>query len=254
MTKNLRIKKGYGDFGNLSKNYDKARKEFPSEAMNYILHKIAKEEPYILDIGCGTGIATEQLSENGAKVVGTDIDDQMIRQAKADNKYKIKYKVAPVEKQPFEDGTFDAITAFSSFHWFANKIALDEIRRVLKPNGWFFVINKNEAGDFKKRNKEILKRFINQEIPDIKKEYDPAKVVNENGFCSAQDQSFFVIEYFSPEEAIWYIQTMSVWNMVADEKKEDAITDLKKHFENIIKEGRVERQLEIKVVGARRAQ
>src|SRR3989344_8376373 len=184
MNDQLRTKNGYGDFGNLSKNYNKSRKGFPDEVIDYIFQKAGREHPFILDIGCGTGIATEQLHEKGAEVVGTDIDVEMIRQAKTDNRYCIDYKVAPAETQPSASHQFDAVTAFSAFHWFANKESLGEIKRVLKPNGFFFAINKNEVEDFKRENKRILQQFAERELPDAKKEYDPAVILRERGFRS----------------------------------------------------------------------
>lgn len=247
MSTATRTKKGYGDFGNLSKNYDKARKGSPAESIDYIFKKIGKEKPYILDIGCGTGIATEQLLENGAEAIGTDIDAEMIRLAKADNRYRIEYQVAPAEKQPFASNRFDAVTAFSAFHWFASKAALDEIKRVLKPGGVFFAINKNEIGDFKKKNKEILQQFIDREIPDVKKEYDPKRVLQRNGFQSVEERAFPVTEYFTPEEALGYVQTMSVWNLVPIQTKDEALKKLTMHFIENTTNGKIERRLNIVV-------
>ena len=249
MSVSPRTKKCYGDFGNLSKNYDKARKGFPDETIDYIFQKIGKGRPLILDMGCGTGIATKQLCEKGAEVVGTDVDVNMIRQAEADSRHFIEYHVASATKQPFENTIFDALTAFSSFHWFAGKEALNEIKRVLKTNGFFFAINKNEVGDFKKYNKDILKRFIEKELPDVKKEYDPKKVLEENGFQSVEEKIFPVIEYFNPKEAVEYIQTMSIWNLVPKNKIREALNTLREHFSQTTNAiGHVERKLNVAVV------
>lgn len=248
MRKILRTKKGYGNFGNLSKNYDRVRKGFPAETIDYILKKIGKEKPYILDMGCGTGIATEELREKGACVVGTDIDAKMIHQAEANNRYQIKYYVAPAEKQPFEDKKFDAVTAFSAFHWFTNKKVLDEIKRVLKPKGFFFAVNKNEVGDFKKKNKKILHRFIKKKPPDVKKKYNPKKILGGNNFRPVEEKTFPITEYFNPAEAVDYVQTMSIWNLLPEKKKREALEQLSKHFKRIMRNGRVERQLDIVVI------
>src|SRR5437879_3537241 len=91
----VRTKKGYGDFGRLSKTYGTARRGFPDESVDYILRKIRKHQPTIIDIGCGTGIATEQLQKKGADVIGTDIDSKMIERAREGNPYHIEYLVAP---------------------------------------------------------------------------------------------------------------------------------------------------------------
>ena len=244
----MRTKNGYGDFGNLSKNYAKVRKGFPDEVIDYIFQKTGSEHPLILDIGCGTGIATEQLREKGAEIVGTDVDAEMIRQAKMDNQYRIDYKVAPAETQPSVSHQFDAVTAFSAFHWFANKESLGEIKRVLKPNGFFFAINKNEVEDFKRENKRILQQFAERELPDAKKEYDPAVILRERGFRSIDKKSFPVTEYFSPSEAVEYVQTMSIWNLVPENKRSEALKKFSEHFKQITRGGKVERGLKVVIV------
>ncbi|HEY4498670.1 MAG TPA: class I SAM-dependent methyltransferase [Candidatus Paceibacterota bacterium] len=250
MDTSIRAKKGYGDFGSLSTNYAKARKGFPDESIDFIFEKIGQESPRVLDLGCGTGIATEQLHEKSANVFGTDIDADMIRlaQGQGDSRSKIKYQVAPAEKQPFANDEFDTVTAFSAFHWFTTKEALDEIKRVLKPRGIFFAINKNEIDNFKKENRRILQQFVERELPDAKKEYDSAVILKENGFRNIDKNHFPVTEYFSPSEAVEYVQTMSIWNLVPENKRSEARKKFSEHFKQIAKGGKVERRLEVVIV------
>ncbi len=252
MTTALRTKKGYGDFGVLSENYRIARKGFPDESIAYIFKILEEKNPHILDIGCGTGIATTQLYENGARVIGTDIDAKMIQRANEKNLYKIEYHIAPAVKQPFADHTFDAVTAFSAFHWFADTETLIEMKRVLKSDGIFFVVNKNETGNFKKENKEILQRFISKAMTDIKKEYNPVHILNANGLQDVREQHFATAEYFSTDAALAYVQTMSVWNLVSSEKKGTALHALRSHFSAISNlYGVIERKLDVVVVSGR---
>lgn len=245
------MKKGYGRFGNLSKNYRKARKDFPDEAIAFIFAKL-NPNPQILDIGCGTGIATEQLHERGTSVVGTDVDPEMIEEAKEINPHGIKYYVAPAEKQPFRNSMFDAVTAFSAFHWFTHKKALEEIRRVLKPGGLFFAINKNETGDFKKSWKAVMKRYIGQPLPDAKKDYDPHKILEKDGFLDLEEKIILVSEYFTLDEVIAYMQSVSMFNLIPKDKRLDALQALKVHFKNTTSDlGLIERQLEVAIVCGR---
>jgi ubiquinone/menaquinone biosynthesis C-methylase UbiE len=203
-------------------------------------------------MGCGTGIATTQLYKNGAQVVGTDIDEQMIQIADTENHSKIRYQIAPAEKQPFSDHTFDAITAFSAFHWFTHTKALNEIARVLKSDGVFFAVNKNESGDFKEQNKEILKRFISQMVPDVKEKYDPRKILEENGFRDVRERHFSATEHFNQNGALEYIQTMSIWNLVPVVNRYDALNDLWTRFSSIYNTyGTIARKLDVVVVSGR---
>ena len=248
----LTQKNGYGHFGNLSVNYAKARKEFPDESVSYIFSRLNNEKPYILDIGCGTGIATEQLRKKGAKVIGTDIDPDMIKQAQVRNLYNIEYLVAPARQQPFASARFDAVTAFSAFHWFANKKVLDEIKRILKPRGMFFAINKNEAGDFKKEYKEVLKEFIDQELPNAKNGYDPARLLKENELSFVKEKNFPLSEFFTPEEAKTYIQSVSLWNLVPDNKKYEALKAVTDYLlRRADANGKIERKLGVVVVSGK---
>lgn len=213
---------------------------------------IGVDRPVVLDVGCGTGIATSQLHEKGVNVTGTDSDSQMIDAAKRQDANDIDYFVAPAEGQPFEDSLFDAVTAFSAFHWFTTQEAMKEIQRVLKPNGYFFVINKNEVGDFKKNHKKILSQFIQQEMPDAKKEYNPGAILSQYGFEDIKTRNFSVTEYYSPEEALGYIQTMSMWNLVPDEQKDAAKKYLDEHFQQCVDgDGKVVRELDVAVVSGR---
>lgn len=248
MDEALKKDSGYGNFGNLSKKYDEVRKGFPNEVIDLIFQKIGKEKPFILDIGCGTGIATKQLHDKGATAVGTDIDAHMIQEAQVDKDNSIDYQVASADTQPFQDNTFDAVTAFSAFHWFSTKETLEEIKRILKPGGVFFAINKNEVGDFKRKNKEILQQFVTQSLPDIKKEYNPKKILEENGYREIEEKIISVTERFTVPEAVDYIQTMSVWNLVPEEVKGVALDKLTRHFQQTEREGFVDRELAVHIV------
>ena len=128
------------NFGKLSKAYDSARHAYPQGVMDSIFSNIDASAK-VLDIGCGTGIATRQLLQRNTDVTGCDIDSKMIQTA---NTYgnSINYYIAPTEKMPFEDAGFDAITSFGAFHWFCDVKSISEIRRVLRKGGFFIVINK----------------------------------------------------------------------------------------------------------------
>ncbi len=239
---------GYGIFGNLSENYGKARRNFPQELIMKIFSKLGSAHPSLLDMGCGTGIATQQLRQYGADVIGTDIDPEMIVKAKLHNPYNIKYLVASAERQPFTEKMFDGITAFSSFHWFAHEHAINEIKRLLKKRGIFFIINKNESGDFKKKNKAILQCFINEDMPDIKKTYDPKKILEDNEFSNVEEINYRAIEFFTPLQALEYVQSMSIWNLVPESKKTAALKALQNHFSEISENGLIRRALNVVLV------
>lgn len=105
----------------------------------FIISKYFKGK--VLDIGCGCGRTTSYLDENGFKVIGFDITEEMIDYAK--KKFpKIDFRVGDACKMDFKDNSFDV--AFFSFngldyiHPEKKRFgAIKEIERVLKPGGLF---------------------------------------------------------------------------------------------------------------------
>jgi SAM-dependent methyltransferase len=92
-----------------------------------------------LDLGCGTGFSLEGLIAEVPKVAwfGADRSRQML--ALAGRKPALGAATlceAQAEALPFADGSFDVVVANFSWHWFGAE-AGHEVRRVLRPGGWF---------------------------------------------------------------------------------------------------------------------
>ncbi len=96
------------------------------------------KKPEILDIGCGNGRAFGLLEDVGAQVTGLDISANIINSAKNLHPGK-NFVVSPMEKLPFLDRSFDAITSFASIPHLrtnhAREKTLSECFRVLRPGG-----------------------------------------------------------------------------------------------------------------------
>lgn len=66
----------------------------------------------ILDIGCGTGLSGKHLAEAGfTRIDGCDLNAEMLEVAKTRNVYDRLWQSTLKDPFPFEDGTYDAITA-----------------------------------------------------------------------------------------------------------------------------------------------
>ncbi len=95
--------------------------------------------PRILDVGCGTGANLEMLSQFG-EAEGVDISEDALAFCRARGLTQVRPGAA--EKLPYEDGSFDLITALDVVEHLDDDVAgLREMRRVLKPGGkaLFFV-------------------------------------------------------------------------------------------------------------------
>jgi len=66
----------------------------------------------LLDIGCGTGLSGKVLSAKGfTRIDGCDINDEMLKVAKTRDIYKKLWLSDVDDPFPFENGTYDAISA-----------------------------------------------------------------------------------------------------------------------------------------------
>jgi SAM-dependent methyltransferase len=96
----------------------------------------------VLDLGCGSGWATRLMagSAKRVRVVGIDISDEMIAQARAASTAypNVEFHVGSAEHLPFADGEFTHAFSMESIYYYGDMAAaLSEVHRVLSPGGLF---------------------------------------------------------------------------------------------------------------------
>ena len=94
-----------------------------------------------LEVGCGNGLVTKYLAqEYSASVTGIDVDPQQIELAlkDVDGIENLRYLEADAADLPFGEDSFDVVLSFGVLHHIKNWLdALKEVKRVLKPGGYF---------------------------------------------------------------------------------------------------------------------
>jgi 18S rRNA (guanine1575-N7)-methyltransferase len=81
------------------------------------LLEINMENPIILDLGCGSGLSGQTISENGYEWVGMDISPSMLKIASSSTK-----NIGLLESDigvplPFRENSFDYIISISAVQW-----------------------------------------------------------------------------------------------------------------------------------------
>ena len=94
------------------------------ELTGWALDHINFERHYrVLDVGCGGGLTVSRIAERigNGKVYGIDYSALCIKHSKAQNRKnilcnKVKIVLASVSSLPFEDCSFDVVTAVETYY------------------------------------------------------------------------------------------------------------------------------------------
>lgn len=122
-------------FDSVAELYDRARPTYPGE----LIDAVAALGPRILEIGPGTGQATRALAERGAEVTAVELGPRMAAIAQR-NAPAAHVVVADFDTWEPEHAAFDAVTAFTAFHWLDAATKYAKVARLLRPGGALAVV------------------------------------------------------------------------------------------------------------------
>jgi len=101
------------------------------------------EDDTVVDIGCGTGFATEGLLTRVDTVYGLDQSPHQLSKAyeKFGKRGAVRFHMGDAERLPFRDDTFDVVWSSGSIEYWPNPVdALEECRRIAKPGGQVLIV------------------------------------------------------------------------------------------------------------------
>lgn len=116
-------------FGGAARSYDAHRPRYPDQLVDDLLALGAHR---ILDVGAGTGIASQQLAERGVDVIAVEPDARMAAVAREKG---IQTEIDTFETWDPAGRTFDLVVFASSFHWVDPNVAFPKVREILRDGG-----------------------------------------------------------------------------------------------------------------------
>ena len=165
-------------FDNIAKNYDFLNHSL-SFGLDFYWRKIAIKKltnnpKKILDVATGTAdFAISSSKIKGAKITGIDISEGMIEVGKSKIKKEgledvINLQIADSEDLPFDDFTFDAITAGFGVRNFENlEKGLYEMYRVLEKKGIVAILEPSKPKTFPL--KQLYNIYFHHVLPFVGK-------------------------------------------------------------------------------------
>lgn len=141
------------------------------------LHRYAVASEYIkdkvvLDIACGEGYGSNLMSEVASYIYSVDIDDETVQAARLKyNKNNIKFITGSASSIPVDSNSIDVVVSFETIeHHDKHDEMLEEIKRVLKPNGLLIISTPDKLyySDNRNYNNEFhIKELYKQEFKDL---------------------------------------------------------------------------------------
>jgi len=117
----------------------------------------------ILDIGCGDGTLTQQITAAGARAIGLDASPEMVEAARSKgvDAFVADAQALDLEAQVKRFGRFDAAFSNAALHWMLDPAAVARgVFALLRPGGRFV----GEMGG--EGNVRILRRGIREELSE----------------------------------------------------------------------------------------
>ena len=146
----------------------------------------------ILELGCGTAELTRQIAThgNGRRITATEVDGiQHEKNLLIDDLPNVTFVLARSEAIPFGDEAFDIVLMFKSLHHVPLELmgqALNEVHRVLRPDGLAYISEPVFEGDFN----EILRLFHDEEAVR-EAAFNTVKDAVDNELFTLQKEVFF---------------------------------------------------------------
>ncbi len=169
------------------------------EKIGRLIKKDRDRDLKVLELGAGTGNLTENIQPFFRDYTATDYSEKMVEHIKKKSIKDVKAERADGTDLQFEDGNFDIVIIANTLHIVPEpEKILNEIKRVLKPDGILIAPNFISSAKFKEK---IFKRVMKTFGVGVKHPWSYDQYLNflsENGFKILKDQpvkASFTIAY-----------------------------------------------------------
>lgn len=152
--------------------YSKYRPMYPSSLIRFLIKTFSLNgEQNLLDLGCGTGQLTIRFSDWCHRIVGIDVEPEMIEEAARLHQEvrmgEIQWFNGTLEQYNLENHQhFSLVTIAKAFHWMDRPKVLEELFDMISPGGGVAIIDHYDPDQTLKpwqvRFNEVIKKWYGE--------------------------------------------------------------------------------------------
>ncbi|HZR15580.1 MAG TPA: class I SAM-dependent methyltransferase [Acidimicrobiia bacterium] len=132
-------------FDEVPELYDRVRPAYPDELFaDLVTITGTSARSSVLEVGCGTGLATRSLAAIGCAVTAVEPGPGMaaVARERLASFPNVAVEVSSFEEWDDRGRRFDVVLAASAWHWVDPSIGWQPARDVLRPGGWMALLGK----------------------------------------------------------------------------------------------------------------
>lgn len=206
-------------FNQAADYYDRYRPSYPLEIINLLEMKTDLSlNSKILEIGSGTGKATELLAPNGYDILCVELGEDLIKACseKLKNFSNIKFYKSQFEIADIQENTYDLIFSAQAFHWIPQPIGYIKCAKILKDSGalaliWnMYIVNSNKPDNellALSNEYDGLCDFLNEKQCEDRINSISADIISSGLFHNPEVFRVYWEQEYSSEEYIGFLKT-----------------------------------------------
>lgn len=139
-------------------DYSKYRPSYPKDLFEFLVKNYDLKSKDIVELGAGTGKFAKIASLYSNKIYYVEPNADMINKGKeyCNDCNNIIFVNNSAENTKLNNNIADIIFAVQSFHWFDKTTVKEEVKRILKPNGYFAIV----WNDWEDENNEFSRKYF----------------------------------------------------------------------------------------------
>lgn len=229
-------------FDKVADLYDKARPGYPEQLIEDVL-TLSEIPPdgTILEIGCGTGQATQLFAARGYAMLCLELGANLAVLAAKNCR---QYHNVTIQNTSFEEWVvqekFDLVISAQAFDWIPPEIGFSKAFESLKDSG-FIALFRNDISDTDTEVSRALDEVHQNIVPHLaeqrKEGWDSVAKKTENHinasefFKEAITRHYLWSEQYSPEKYINLIKTYSTFHTLDREMQHNLLSDIREVVE-----------------------